>query len=76
MPRRPGRHSLKHLNAAQRLAEDKIARAEEQAAAEVKSVAVDVAVAAAEKLMRDKVSGAKGSDLISAGISELKSRLN
>lgn len=59
-----------------KLAEDKIARAEEQAAAEVKSVAVNVAVAAAENLMRDKVSGAKGGDLISAGINELKTRLN
>lgn len=59
-----------------KLAEDKIARAEEQASAEVKSVAVNVAVAAAESLMRDKVSGAKGGDLISAGIDELKTRLN
>ena len=59
-----------------KLAEDKIARAEEQAAAEVKSVAVNVAVAAAENLMRGKVAGAKGNDLISAGINELKSKLN
>lgn len=59
-----------------KLAEDKIARAEEQAAAEVKSVAVNVAVAAAENLMRGKVAGSKGADLIGAGISELKSKLN
>ncbi len=59
-----------------RLAEEKIARAEEQATADVKSAAVNVAIAAAEQLMRDKVGGARGGSLIDAGISELKSKLN
>jgi len=59
-----------------KLAEEKIARAEEQAAADVKSAAVGVAIAAAESLIRDKVDSAKAGSLIDTGISELKAKLN
>ena len=41
-----------------KLAEEKIARAEAQAISEVRAAAVDAALAAAEKILRDKVIGA------------------
>ena len=41
-----------------KLAEEKIARAEAQAIADVRSIAVDTSIAAAERMLREKVSGA------------------
>jgi F-type H+-transporting ATPase subunit b len=57
-------------------AETKIAQAEAQAVAEVRSRAADLAVAAAEKLLAGKVAGPTGSDLISKGIAEVATKLN
>jgi F-type H+-transporting ATPase subunit b len=59
-----------------RLAEDKIARAEAQAVAEVRSAAVDVAVAAAERIVRDKTAGPAGTELIDKAITELRGKLH
>jgi F-type H+-transporting ATPase subunit b len=59
-----------------KLAEDKIARAEAQAVDEVRAAAVDTAIAAAERILREKAAGAAGSALIDQGIRDLKGRLN
>lgn len=57
-------------------AEDKIARAEAQAVDEVRAAAVDLAMSAAEKILREKASGAAGAALIDESIRGLKGRLN
>lgn len=59
-----------------RLAEEKIARAEQQALAEVRAAAVDAAVLAAERILKEKVSGGAGSPLVDQAIRDLKGRLN
>jgi len=59
-----------------RLAEDKIARAEAQAVSEVRATAVDVAVAAAEKILKARVVGETASSLIENSIRDLKGKLN
>jgi F-type H+-transporting ATPase subunit b len=57
-------------------AEEKIARAETQAVEDVRAAAVDMAIAAAEKILREKATGASGSALIDESIKTLKTRLN
>ena len=57
-------------------AEDKIARAEAQAVDEVRAAAVDLAMAAAEKILREKAAGAAGAQLIDEGIRGMKGKLN
>lgn len=59
-----------------KLAEDKIARAEAQAIAEVRSTAVDSALAASTRILSAKASGATASNLIDAGIADLRTKLN
>jgi F-type H+-transporting ATPase subunit b len=59
-----------------RQAEDKIARAEAQAVEDVRAAAVDMAIAAAEKILREKSAGAGGAALIDESIKTLKTRLN
>ena len=59
-----------------RQAEDKIARAEAQAVDEVRAAAIELAVAAAEKILREKASGAGGVALIDQSIRDLRGRLN
>jgi F-type H+-transporting ATPase subunit b len=59
-----------------RQAEEKIARAEAQAVDEVRAAAVDTALAAAERILREKASGAGGTALIDDSIRGLKGRLN
>jgi len=59
-----------------KIAEEKIARAEAQALAEVRSTAVDTAVSAAERLMKSKITPDAGAQMIDQGIRELKTRLN
>ena len=59
-----------------KLAEDKIARAEAQAVDEVRAAAVELAIVAAEKILREKAAGASGTALIDQGIRDLKGRLN
>ncbi|WP_173931018.1 F0F1 ATP synthase subunit B [Chelativorans sp. Marseille-P2723] len=58
------------------LAEQKIAQAESDAIAEVRARAVDVAVAAAGKLIADKVDAKTGSKLFDASLEEVKTKLN
>ena len=43
---------------------------------EVRAAAIELAVAAAEKILREKASGAGGLSLIDQSIRELKGRLN
>ena len=59
-----------------KMAEDKIARAEAQAVSEVRSTAVDLAVAAAERMLAEKMAGAGGTGMIEQSIRDLKGRLN
>jgi F-type H+-transporting ATPase subunit b len=59
-----------------KMAEDKIARAEAQAIAEVRGTAVDVATGAAERLLAEKMAGQGGASLLDQSIRDLKTRLN
>ena len=72
--------SIKELEASlarrQELAELKIRQAEEKAVAEVQGIAVDVAIAAAAKLMQDGLKGDKADALIDQSISGLEKQLN
>ena len=56
-------------------AREKIAQAEAAAIQEVKSMAVDLAMAASEKLLADKLTGDEGSRLIDKSISEIPQKL-
>ncbi|MGI9350539.1 MAG: F0F1 ATP synthase subunit B [Rhizobiaceae bacterium] len=58
------------------LAEQKIEQAEVSALEEVRASAIDVAIAAAEQIVADKVTGATANDLIKKSITEVKSKLN
>ena|SRR5215475_12104410 len=58
------------------MAETKIAQAEAQALADVRSAAADAAVAAAERILSETAKGKIGDDLISQGIRDLKAKLN
>ena len=57
-------------------AEERIARAEAEAVDEVRTTAVDMAIAAAEKILREQAAGAAGAQLIDESIRGLKGRLN
>ena len=57
------------------MAEEKIARAEAQAMADVRSAAIDVAIAAAERVISDKVKGPADDRFLKNSIEEIKSRL-
>lgn len=57
------------------LAEQKIAQAEIQAMADVRSTAVDIAVAAAERIIGEKLSGTAADRIVKDSIDEIKSRL-
>ena len=59
-----------------RQAEQKIAQAEATAIKEVRTIAADIAIAAATGLVADAVKGAKGETLIAESIAAVKSRLN
>ena len=67
---------LETLERRGKLAEEKIARAEAQALAEVRSVAVDTAIAAAERVLAGKVSAQAGGGLVDQSIRNLKGKLN
>ena len=58
------------------LADQKIAQAEVDAVSAVRASAVEVAIAAAEKLIGAKVTATTKSDLFKSSISEVKERLN
>ena len=59
-----------------RIAEEKIARAEAQAVADVRAAAVDLATAAAEKVLAVQAQGATGQGIVDQSIRDLKGRLN
>jgi F-type H+-transporting ATPase subunit b len=59
-----------------KLAEDKIGRAEADALREVRSAAVDAAVAAAQIVIAEKLSPEVAGKLVTQGIDALKSKLN
>ena len=70
------REALKEsLTRRTKLADEKIARAEAQAISEVQSRAIDSALAAAEALLKEKVTGKKAGSLVDDGIKGLKSNL-
>ena len=58
------------------LAEQKIAQAEGQALAEVRTAAVDLAVEAAEAVIQKKMTGDASADMFKSSLAELKSRMN
>ncbi len=71
------RQALKdNLERRTKLAEEKIARAEEQAAAEVRSAAVDVAVEATKKLISKNLSGDSANQLLNKSIQDINAKLN
>lgn len=70
------KNMLETLERRSRIAEEKIARAEAQALAEVRSAAVDTAIAAAEQLLKGKVTPASGAELVDRSIRDLKGKLN
>jgi F-type H+-transporting ATPase subunit b len=59
-----------------KLAEEKIARAEADAVREVRSVAVEAAVAAAQSLIAEKLTPDRAEKLVTESIDSLKSKLN
>ena len=60
----------------EKMAMDKIAQAEAQAVADVRNQAVDIAMAAAAKLLKEGIDGGKGDELIDAAIKELDRKLH
>ena len=56
--------------------EDRIAQAEAQAVSEVRNRAVDVATAAAARILADQAQGARGDQLIDRSIRAVRSNLN
>ena len=59
-----------------RMAEEKIERAEAQALDEVRASAIDVAVAAAEKVLRETMAAGGSASLVDQSIRDLRGRLN
>lgn len=59
-----------------KMAETKIAQAEAQALADVKAVAAETAVRAAERVLSDTVKGKAAEDLIANAIKDVKARLS
>lgn len=59
-----------------RMAENKIAQAEAQAVADVRSAATEAAAAAAETILSHTVRGKVADDLIVKGIADVKDKLN
>ena len=59
-----------------RQAEDKIAQAEAQAVTELRALAADAAIAAAEKLIAARVDGNQSAELVKRSLGEIPSKLN
>ena len=71
------RRSLKdQLERRTRAAEEKIASAQAQALAEIRSAAVDKAIAASERLISAKLGGQTANTLVDKSIADLKRKLN
>jgi len=58
------------------MAEQRIGQAEQDAVNEVRALAVDLAVAAAGKVMADKVDAGKDAELFKSSLQSVKARLN
>jgi F-type H+-transporting ATPase subunit b len=58
------------------MAETKIAQAEAQALADVRSAAADAAVAAAERILAQSAKGDVADELVVQGIADVKKKLN
>ena len=58
------------------MAETKIAQAEQDAISEVRSTAVSIAIAAAEKIIADRSAGGDTGGFIDQSIGEVRRRLN
>lgn len=59
-----------------KMAEQKITQAEAQAAADVKAAAVDLAMAAAETVLTNQISGKEATALMDKSIADVKANLN
>lgn len=59
-----------------RMAETKIAQAEQQAVADVRAAAAEAAVAAAESILAESAKGKVADDLLAQGIRDVKAKLN
>ena len=59
-----------------KIAEEKIARAEAQALAEVRGSAVDAAMSAAEKILATRLQSSGSDPLIAQGLEDIKRKLN
>ena len=59
-----------------KMAEEKIERAEAQALSDVRTAAVDSAIAAAEKILKSRVTGATADALVDNSIRDLDGKLN
>lgn len=59
-----------------RMAEDKIAQAEQQALQEVRSLSADITIAAAERIIAGKIKGKPGESLIDRAIADVRGKLN
>jgi F-type H+-transporting ATPase subunit b len=74
------RESAANLDAAfarrEKMAIDKIAQAEAQAVTDVRNQAVDIAMAAAAKLLKQSIDSGKGDELIDSAIKELDRKLH
>lgn len=74
------RESAASLEAAfarrEKMAIDKIAQAEAQAVTDVRNQAVDIAMAAAAKLLKQSIDSGKGDELIDSAIKELDRKLH
>ena len=60
----------------EKMAMDKIAQAEAQAVADVRNQAVDIAIAAATKLLKANIDSRKGDELVDAAIADLDRKLH
>ena len=70
------RKTAEYIERRNAMAEQKIAQAEAQAIADVRSNAVDIAVGAAESLIGKKMTAATNADLFKKSLAEVKSRMN
>jgi F-type H+-transporting ATPase subunit b len=70
------RRMEEYVTSRTRLAEQKIAQAEQQAVQEVRALSADVAVAAAEKLLAARVKGETAAALVEKAIGDVKAKLN
>jgi F-type H+-transporting ATPase subunit b len=56
-------------------AEAKIAQAEAQASAEVRAAAVDAAIKASERVLRDEITGATAASLVTSSLNDVRTKL-